>query len=191
MQTGVSLKHILDANNLDVNDPLQINQHIVIPLENANPFKPTDFIKSQIMEFEGYLPNPETDGGRDCSVGYGHTIHEGPCNGGVDELPFYGTDQAEAEKLLETDLLEAEETVKAYVDVKLTQNQFDALVDFTFNLGSGHFIDSTVREMLNLGEYDAAADEILLYDMTQINGEDVTLPGLTTRRKFESRLFGG
>jgi lysozyme len=93
--------------------------------------------------------------------------------------------EADAEEVLESDLIDVECAVTRLVKVPLTQNQFDALVSFTFNLGQGNFHTSTLLKKLNAGDYKGAADQFKYWNKS---GGKV-LPGLTTRRKMETDLF--
>ena len=65
------------------------------------------------------------------------------------------------------DLLDAEMSVTRLVRVALTQGQFDALVDFCFNVGMGKLAASTLLKYLNAGQYGAAADESLQWAMLE------------------------
>jgi lysozyme len=69
--------------------------------------------------------------------------------------------------------------------VDLTQGQFDALVDFCFNLGAGRLASSTLLRCLNAGRCDAAAEQLLRWDLA---GGEVNL-GLKARRETELRLW--
>ncbi len=71
------------------------------------------------------------------------------------------------------------------VTVDLDQDQFDALVSFTFNLGAGNLQSSTLLKLLNQGEYTQAADQFLRWN--KAGGR--VLPGLTRRREAERALF--
>ena len=71
------------------------------------------------------------------------------------------------------------------IKVDLTQNEFDALVSFIYNVGSGNFNNSTLVKKLNQSDYDGAADEFLRWD--KAGGE--VLAGLTKRREQERELF--
>lgn len=71
------------------------------------------------------------------------------------------------------------------VTVPLSQNQFDALVSFTFNVGVGSEAHSTLLRLLNAGDYTGAADQFLVWN--HING--VVSAGLTRRRQAEQQLF--
>jgi len=91
----------------------------------------------------------------------------------------------EAEELLKQDVGWAETVVNEYIIIELNQNQFDALVSFVFNVGSGNFKSSTLLKKLNKGEYGEVSKELKRWD--KANG--VVLPGLTRRRKAEGDLF--
>ena len=78
-----------------------------------------------------------------------------------------------------------EKTVNTLVKSKLTQNQFDALVSFVYNVGSGNFSSSTLLVKLNQGKYLEAANEFLKWN--RAGGKP--LSGLTRRRAAERELF--
>lgn len=91
----------------------------------------------------------------------------------------------ECYELLYKDLTKFERGVDRYVTVQLTQNQFDALVSFAYNLGLGTFQRSTLRKKLNRGDYEGAANELLKYN----KAAGKVLRGLTRRRQAERALF--
>ena len=96
-----------------------------------------------------------------------------------------GVSEPHAATLLAGDVSVAERAIGRLVKVALTQGQFDALVDFTFNLGAGRLAKSTLLRCLNAGRYDAAAEQLLLWDLA---GGEVNL-GLKARREAELRLW--
>jgi len=111
------------------------------------------------------------------TIGYGHTgpdVHEGQ------EIT-----QEQADHLLEVDLSGAILTVDLLVKVPISQNQFDALVDLTYNIGSGAFRGSTLLKLLNADHYLQAAYEFVKWDMA--DGKHI--PGLLKRRAAEQALF--
>ena len=112
------------------------------------------------------------------TIGYGHRITHG-------ESYSHGITKAQAEALLLRDVAAAEAAVTDLVKVPLTQPQFDALVDFTYNLGAGRLAASTLLRDLNAGHYLLAAAQILLWDHT---GSEVS-SGLKRRREAECHLF--
>jgi lysozyme len=69
--------------------------------------------------------------------------------------------------------------------VPLSQNQFDALVDFVFNEGQGNFARSALLKLLNQKNYQAAACQFPAWCMA----DGQVLPGLVTRRAAERALF--
>ena len=78
-----------------------------------------------------------------------------------------------------------EADVKRLVDVPLTQYQFDALVSFVFNLGSGAFGGSTLLKKLNAGDYSAVPAQLMRWN--KAGGR--VLRGLTRRRQAEIDLL--
>ena len=95
--------------------------------------------------------------------------------------------QADADAWLLQDTYAAQKAVNATVDVAITQNQFDALVSFTFNVGAGSEAHSTLVAKLNGGDTAGAADQFLVWD--KVNG--VQNAGLARRRAAERALFIG
>jgi lysozyme len=112
------------------------------------------------------------------TIGYGHTrrVKEG------DEISV-----AEAEALLRDDIGVAERAVSLLVNAPLEQNEFDALVSFTFNVGAGALQESTLLRLLNDGNKGAAAAQFSRW----VFGGGEVLPGLSTRRSAERDLFLG
>jgi lysozyme len=93
--------------------------------------------------------------------------------------------QAQADLWLTQDLEDAGAAVASLVKVPLTQDQFDALTDFTFNLGVRRLAESTLLIMLNRGNYKAAADQFSRW----VYAGDKVLAGLVKRRAAEAMLF--
>lgn len=133
--------------------------------------------KQAIKTAEGLRLTAYIDTGGVWTIGYGHTgsnVREGLT------IPL-----SEAERLLTRDLRVAEGHVNDAVKVKLTQNQFDALVSFVYNVGGGAFRSSTLLKLLNAGDYDGAANQLPRWNKD--NGKVVN--GLTNRRREERELF--
>jgi GH24 family phage-related lysozyme (muramidase) len=112
------------------------------------------------------------------TIGYGHRILASESFPG-------GIDEAQGTGLLARDVRDAEQAVKRLVRVALAQGQFDALVDFCFNLGYRRLEASTLLRDLNIGRYDAAAEQLLCWDHVGIK-EDT---GLKARREAEFHLW--
>jgi GH24 family phage-related lysozyme (muramidase) len=75
--------------------------------------------------------------------------------------------------------------VKKAIKVPLTQNEFDALVVFTYNVGPGNLADSTLVKLINQKKYVEAANEFLKFNKSK----GVEIPGLSRRRRNEKLLF--
>jgi hypothetical protein len=96
---------------------------------------------------------------------------------------------AECEAMLVEDLNEAGRAVKRMVNVPLSPSQFDSLVSFVFNLGSGNFQKSTLLKKLNSGKYDEIPEQIMRWNKARVDGVLQPLRGLTRRRSAEAALF--
>lgn len=79
--------------------------------------------------------------------------------------------------------------VEGLCKVQINQNQYDALVSFSYNVGVGAFGDSTLLKKLNQSDYAGAASEFPNWNKGTVNGQKVELPGLTNRRMDEKELF--
>lgn len=129
-----------------------------------------------ITHFEGFFDLAYKDPIGILTIGYGHIK-------GVYAGQRITKDQGIA--FLREDLAEAEGHVNDAVKVPLTQNQFDALVAFVFNVGGGAFRKSTLLSLLNQGNYDAVPAQLARWN--KAGGKE--LPGLTRRRRSEGVLF--
>lgn len=114
------------------------------------------------------------------TIGYGH-------RGDVE--PGMSITEHQAEAILDVDLDKFEQVVSNLVKVPLTQNEFDALVALTFNIGSDAFRTSTLLKLLNANDRKGAAAEFLKWRLGTVGGEKKVVPGLVRRRADERRLF--
>ncbi|MFJ5378144.1 lysozyme [Pectobacterium sp. CHL-2024] len=94
-------------------------------------------------------------------------------------------DAATADRLLKTGVVQYEQAVNQLVKVEINQNQFDALVSFTYNLGTRSLSTSTLLKKLNSGDIAGAAAEFARWN--RAGGKE--LAGLTRRREAERALF--
>ena len=131
------------------------------------------------LRLEAY-PDP-AHGWKVGTIGYGHTSAAGPPKV---ERGMKIT-EAGADAILRQDLAKFERYVLDAVKVPLNQNEFDALVSFTFNLGPGNLRSSTLLRKLNAGDRAGAADEFGKW----VKAGGKTLPGLVKRREAERALF--
>jgi lysozyme len=117
------------------------------------------------------------------TIGYGHTTMAGEPTV-VEGMKITAV---EATNILKRDLKKFEDDVAQSVTVPLSQNQFDALISFAFNVGIGALRKSTLLRKLNAGQYDAVPAELMKW--TKAGGKE--LPGLVKRRRSEAGLWRG
>ncbi len=131
-----------------------------------------DLIKS----FEGCVLKAYQDSVGIWTIGYGHTkgVHSGMTITAI-----------QAQEYLISDLVVFERAVNSCVTVPMTQNMFDALVSFSFNVGAAALKKSTLLANLNKGNINSAATE---FDKWVHAGKKI-LPGLVRRRAAEKELF--
>ena len=135
-----------------------------------------------IKHFEGFSSDPYLCPANVATIGYGATYGFDHKRITMDHRPI---SLEEGEALLAQELGSVERSVRRLVRVALTQNQFDALVSFTFNLGSGRLQSSTLRSKLNRGDYEGASLEMPKW--RKAGGR--VLAGLVKRRFSEQKLF--
>lgn len=141
-----------------------------------------------IKTFEGLRLNAYRDVAGVWTIGYGSTrYHDGKTIKPGDKLPG----EAEASALLANTLRTYTDAVNQLVKIALNQNQFNALVSFAYNEGTGALERSTLLKKLNQLNYAGAADQFLLWDKItdQTTGKKVRYKPLTNRRKQERELF--
>jgi len=146
-------------------------------MANVNNLSYSDQGLALTEHFEGLRLTAYQDSVGVWTIGYGHT--------GPDVKPGLTITQEQASALLLRDVAGAVAAVNRLVTVPLTQNQFDALVDFTFNLGHGNLASSTLLRELNAGNTAGAAAQFLVW----VYAGGVQLPGLVKRRQAEAALF--
>lgn len=134
-----------------------------------------------IKDFEGFSEVAYPCSAGVWTIGFGTT----KWYGSKDVIDGEKIDKATALKLLQHDLGEFEEQVNRLVQVPLTQNQFDALVSFTYNVGGGALEQSTLLKKLNKGDYAGAAKQFMRWN----KADGKVVKGLTNRRKREMELF--
>lgn len=138
-----------------------------------------------IAAFEGFRSDLYDDPAGHCTIGCGHLVHHGRCDGSEPAEFRKGITRERALELLLEDAEHAADAVNRGVQVPLNQHQFDALVSFVFNVGAGAFGESTLLRKLNEGRYDAVPKELDRW----VKADGRTLPGLVRRRKSEGELF--
>ena len=140
---------------------------------------PMTYSKAGILlteRFEGCRLAAYPDTGGVWTIGYGHThgVHQG-----------VACTREQAEAWLREDIQAAADAVNRLVQISLKQPEFDALVDFVFNLGVGAFARSTMLKDINAGNLAAAALQFPLWD----HDAGRVLAGLLHRRLAEQAEF--
>lgn len=126
----------------------------------------------ETLRLKAYKPTPYDV----WTIGWGTTL-------GVRQGDVITEDQAEA--YLARDLASVERCININVTVQLTQNQFDALASFVYNLGCTAFKNSTLLRLINEDQFAEAADQFARWNKQ--NGK--VLAGLSVRRNEERELF--
>jgi GH24 family phage-related lysozyme (muramidase) len=135
-----------------------------------------------VKDSEGLRLEKYQDVAGKWTIGYGHLILPNEMALGTFDEPIT---EAFASAQLESDLAKAEAAVESLVKAPLTDNEFAALVDFTFNLGVGAFQNSTMLKLLNGGLFGRAAQEFSKW----IHAGGREIDGLVKRRAAEKALF--
>lgn len=137
-----------------------------------------------IKRFEGFSAKPYLCPAGLLTIGYGHVVDE-DIRVKLSSIPDNSITRQQAEYILRNDLYKFERAIHNLIKVPLTQNQFDALISFTFNLGAGALQRSTLRQKVNRGEHNQVTAEFLKWVYSGRN----KLKGLILRRKAESELY--
>ncbi len=138
---------------------------VLYAYDDANPSKP--FLKGK--------PKGE------LTIGYGHTS----AAGSPKVVPGMKITKAEADAIFKRDIKKFVDQVNELVKVKLTQNQFDALVSFQYNTGA--LGRSTLLKRVNAGQFDQVPAEFMKW----VNDNGRMLPGLVNRRRAEVAMWRG
>lgn len=146
-----------------------------------------DFIKS----VEGHKNNVYLDVAGLPTIGVGHLLTQSELASGTvdihgkDYTYSKGLSDTQVNELLIQDLLFTELAVNSAVSVDLTQNQYNALVSFVFNVGVGAFRKSTLLDILNQEDYDGVPKQLKRF----VYSAGKKIPGLVNRRAREIELW--
>lgn len=146
-----------------------------------------------LKPLEGFKQKIYMDSSGNPSIGYGHKIKKGET--------FKKITEQEGEYLLRQDIAPVEKFINVHLNTIITQNQFDALVIFIYNIGATAFLSSQVFEDLKNKKYDEATKpwskwvHITKYEKCISTGERIKklipVEGLISRRETEIQLFNG
>jgi GH24 family phage-related lysozyme (muramidase) len=180
LQEDLHKRHTKNTQNIGTNPVTYADTPTSI-----NQLKTSEKGKKLIISFEHFSPTLYDDTSGHCTIGIGHMVHRGKCNGTEPEEFKTGIDEPTAKRLFFQDLSRFEQAVNLLVKVPLEQSQFDALVSFTFNIGINGLKRSTLLKVLNQGRYD----EVPLQLSRWIYTGSEKIPGLIKRRKAEAALW--
>ncbi|MFA5920136.1 MAG: lysozyme [Methylococcaceae bacterium] len=146
---------------------------------------------NKLMLWEGVKNSPYRDSGRLLTLGVGHLLTKSELSsgkiyiGGVWVRYAKGITDEQIKQLLKQDLAVRDAALTKLVKVPLTQNQFDTLLSFVFNVGVDAFRHSDLLELLNKGYYNAVP-----YQLTRWNKSGGKKDkGLVNRRSYEIELW--
>jgi lysozyme len=140
-------------------------------------FQYSDAGMALTKNFEGLRLTAYQDVAGVWTIGYGHVGPEA-CEGKT-------ITEVDADSLLRLDLWEAVVSVNHAVTATISQNQFDAMVDFCFNAGRGNFVQSTLLRKVNVCDFAGAEAQFELW----VYAGGKVVPGLVRRRKAEAEMF--
>jgi lysozyme len=144
-----------------------------------------------ISKGEGNLPTVYKDGDGVLTIGIGHALTTSERSSGkivINGVPVHykdGLTSAQIVSLCGQDTRKAEECVNGTVTVTLTQSQYNALVSFAFNVGTGAFASSTLLKKLNAGDYSAVPEQLRRW----VRDGGRVVQGLVNRRNAEIALW--
>ena len=144
-----------------------------------------------LKDWEGCVLKTYLDAAGLKTIGVGHLLTEtekktGYINIAGNKVEYaHGITLQQALDLLAQDVTPAEEAVNKAVTVPISQNQFDTLVSFAFNVGCGGFRSSTALKMVNQGRYDDVPGWLAKWN--RAGGK--VCDGLIVRRRNEIKLW--
>lgn len=131
-----------------------------------------------IKQFEGFSRTVYFCPAGHPTIGYGHVVKAGEdFTGGIEE--------EQAEEMLRQDAVIAEQAVLRLINVPLTDEQFDALVSFTYNLGGAALQRSTLRRKVNREDHAEVPEQFMRW----VWASGRRLKGLIRRREAESQFY--
>lgn len=135
-------------------------------------------------QFRAHLyDNDGAGGGGNTTIGFGHLVHTGPISGATSEALFLnGITVAQAHELMRHDLTDPQRIVNQRIHIPLYQYEYDALVDFVYNL---RHHNQGLLNLVNTGHYDRVPAKFMEY--TLAGGAHPS--GLVKRRRAEANLF--
>jgi len=143
---------------------------------------PSENCYKLIKKYEGFSSKPYKCPAGIPTIGYGSTFY---LNGNKVTMKDTPISEEVALSILFSVVEDFSKKVEKLLKVPVNQNQFDALVDFSYNLGIGNFQKSTLLKLINDKDFIGASKQFKKWNKS--NGK--VLNGLTNRRKEEEELF--
>ena len=153
--------------------------------------KASQHLKNLLEQWEGIRQQVYADSGSEPTIGIGHKLTKSERASGkivIAGQPIkYDSwlSTAECHELLDQDLAAPEKTVSEAVKVTLSQNQFDALVSFVYNVGGPAFEGSTLLKLLNARQFNNIPGQLRRW----IHDNGKVVQGLINRREKEIVLW--
>lgn len=143
-----------------------------------------------IRKWEGFYSKPYYDSVGVLTIGYGTIENE---KLGIHIEPGMKISETKAIELMRIELRAMEHQVNDMLKADVTQDEFDAMMSFAYNLGTGALSRSTLLKRVNAGQLDLADDEFgkWVYATDRRTGQRYKLKGLVNRRADEARMFRG
>ena len=144
-----------------------------------------------LSEWEGLSSNAYLDSGGALTIGVGHLITRAERMSGKirivgdDVLYRNGLTDEQCAVLLTQDLYFSESALNSWRQIELSQNQFDALVSFIFNVGATAFTGSTLLKVLNQSLFDQVPAQLRRW----VHDNGRVVQGLVNRREKEIKLW--
>lgn len=135
-----------------------------------------------IKSFEGFKASPYLDSADIPTIGFGTISYPDGTRVTMDDSDIT---EVQAEQYLMYQINQKTSSINNMLTVPVTQNQFDSLCSFAYNLGTGALHGSTLLKLLNQGDFDGAAGQFPLWD----RAGGVVVAGLQRRRLAEQQLF--
>ena len=139
-----------------------------------------------LKNIEKYRATVYPDSGGNATIGDGHLLHKGAPTNADKELNWT---EEHAALVLQADVAPVEQALNAAIKVSVTQNQFDALVVWTFNCGIGALLQCSWLKELNKGNYAIVPELMKRWNKIEVNGKLEVCEGLINRREAEATLF--
>jgi len=134
---------------------------------------------------EGFMPRLHTNADNHCSIGYGHLVRREACTGAEPAALRRGISEAQADAMLAENMRRAQRAVMSLVKTQLSDGQYAALCDFTYNVGVAMLQNSTLLKLINAGEHDRVPAELRRW--TLVRGKEQR--GLKLRRERQIGLY--